>query len=76
MHAFVLLPKVHAETHDRLVIHFRKRKAILAHERAEKPVDLLKRKFEMLRGGELKQHVMHQRCVDVGRRVWSAEPHA
>ena len=30
----------------------------------------------MLRRRELEKHVMHQRCVDVARRVGSADPHA
>jgi len=76
MHGFVLLPKVQAETHDRLVIHFRKREAILAHDRTENAVDLAECELEMLRCGELKQNVMHQRCVDVAGCVGSPDPHS
>lgn len=76
MHGFVLFPIILSKCHDCLVVWLRQRETVFAHERAENAIDLTKREAEMLRGGELEKNVMHQRCVDVARRVWSADPHA
>ena len=76
MHALILLPVVLPETHHRLIVWLRERKAILAHDRAENAVDLAEREAEMLRCRELKQNVMHQRCVDVAGCVGSPDPHS
>ena len=76
MHDLVLLPEVLPETHHRLIVWLREREAILAHDRTENAVDLAECELEMLRCGELKQNVMHQRCVDVAGCVGSPDPHS